>query len=158
MYFSDINDVSQLMNIIYLISIYMNMYVREIYMDASPIRLIFSFDGLVGLGSWYYFVGSLNNEKRAAIFNNWISTCKLNRDLQILSRCEGIGSLNKRIELDPASGSREYIELRHREIHMTTSGAWSQEEINDLIDGFIKIANSYSESQNCKCQQHKLLQ
>lgn len=124
---------------------------------GGPIRLIFSYDGLGGLGSWYYFVGSFNKEKRASIFNNWILTCKLNTDLEILSRCEGIGSLNKRIELDPVCGSCEYIELRHREIHMTMSGTWSQEEIDDLINAFIKMANSYSESQHCKCKQDKLL-
>ena len=125
--------------------------------NTNPISLVFSFNELEGLATWYYLVASLNNEKRASIFNHWICTFKLisNKSLQILSKCEGIGLSNKRIELDVinTNDSQEYIHIRQKEIHMTVNGSWSSEELQDLIDGFINVVNTYTNTLYCKCHQ-----
>ena len=120
-------------------------------------RLIFYYREFNGLAMWYYFVASLNNEKRVSIFNKWISSLKVptNKNIQILNNFQGIGLSDKRIELDPitAANTQQYIDLRHKEVHMTITGAWSDNELEDLINGFTITTTSYTGVQHCRCLQ-----
>ena len=130
-----------------------NMNIEPTCQKSS--RLIFSYGEFNGLAMWYYFVASLNNEKRVSIFNHWISSLKVptNKNIQILNNYQGIGLSNKRIELDPitAANTQQYIDLRHKEVHMTIIGPWSDDELQDLINGLINTATSYTAAQHCRC-------